>query len=239
MINFMNFKIISDTFNRKNQISNDYKVTCLINKLPLSWSAFAEDLRHKKGDIILIQAQKVIHIEDQHRENFKIKSEMKAKVNLVEDKPKYKFMNPKGKKFKKPNHFHSSPHTNSSFFKPFQSSSFKPKIFGQKFDGRFCYVCERTNHLASKCFNQKKELVKAQPRENRENGGHKVNMVKLNSNSFRLYSSLPIVNSITFFSDWWLDSGANIHIYTDSSCLNPTNDNMKKAWAWQMTPPER
>ena len=32
---------------------------------------------------------------------------MKAKVNLVEDKLKRKFMNPKGKKLKKPNHFHS------------------------------------------------------------------------------------------------------------------------------------
>ena len=35
--------------------------------------------------------------------------------------------------------------------------------------------------------------------------------------SFRLDSSLSIVNSITFSSDWWLDSGANIHICTDRS----------------------
>ena len=85
---------------------------------------------------------------------------MKAKVNLVKDKPKHKFMNPKGKKFKKPNHFHSSPNANSSF-KPSQSSSFKPKTFNQKTDGRFCYVCGRTNHMAPQCFNRKKEPVKA------------------------------------------------------------------------------
>ena len=64
-------------------------------------------------------------------------------------------------KFKKPNHFHSSPHANSSSFKPFQSSSFKPKTSGQKTDGRFCYICGRTNHMAPQCFNWKKEPIKA------------------------------------------------------------------------------
>ena len=48
-------------------------------------------------------------------------------MNLVEDKPKRKFMNPKGKKFKKPNRFHSSPPANFSSFKPSQSSSSNPK----------------------------------------------------------------------------------------------------------------
>ena len=123
---------------------------------------------------------------------------MKAKVNLVEDNSKRKFMNPKGKKFKKPNHFHSSPHTNSSSFKSSQFSFLKPKSSSQKTDGRFCHVCGRTNHMAPQCFNRKKEPVKAQPRGNGGNSGHKVNMVELNSNSFRLDSSLFIINSITF-----------------------------------------
>jgi len=135
----------------------------------------------------------------------------------VEDKPKRKFINPKSKKFKKPNHFHSSPHVNSSSFKPFQSSSFKPKTSGHKTDERFYYVHRRTNHLAPQCFNRRTESVKAQLRENEGNDGHKVNMVELNSNSFRLDSSLSIVNSITFSSNWWLDSEVNIHICTDRS----------------------
>ena len=126
-------------------------------------------------------------------------------------------MNPKGKKFKKPNHFRSSSYTNSSSFKHFQSSSFKLNISGQKTDERFYYICGRTNHLAPQCFNRKKEPVKVQPRGNGRNDGHKVNMVELNSNSFRLDSSLSIINSITFSSDWWLDSGANIHISTEHS----------------------
>ena len=43
-----------------NQFSDDYKVSCLIDKLSPSWSAFARYLRHKQGDITLIQALKVI-----------------------------------------------------------------------------------------------------------------------------------------------------------------------------------
>jgi len=106
-----------------NQFSDDYKVSCLIDKLPYSWSAFARELCHKQGNLTLIQALKAIHIEDYYRQNSKTKLDIKAKVNLVEGKPKHKFMNPKSKKFKKPNHFHSSLHANSYSFKPFQSSS--------------------------------------------------------------------------------------------------------------------
>jgi len=142
---------------------------------------------------------------------------MKAKVNLMKDKPKHKFMNPKGKKFKKPNHFHSSPHIDSSSFKPSQSSSFKFKTFSQEDWWKILLCLGRTNRLESQCFNWKNEPVKAQLRENGGNNKHKVNMVKLNSNSFGLDSSLSILNSITFSSDWWLDSGANIHIYIDHS----------------------
>ena len=55
-------------------------MSCLIDKLPPSWSAFAGDLRHKQGDLTIIQALKVIYIEDQHRQNSKLKYKLKAKV---------------------------------------------------------------------------------------------------------------------------------------------------------------
>ena len=80
---------------KENQFSDDYKFSCLIDKLSPSWWVFTEDLYHKQGDLTLIQALKMICIEDQHRQNSKIKSEIKAKVNLVEDKPKHKFVSPR------------------------------------------------------------------------------------------------------------------------------------------------
>jgi len=33
-------------------------VSCLIDKLPPCWSAFAGDLRHKQGDLTLVQVLK-------------------------------------------------------------------------------------------------------------------------------------------------------------------------------------
>ena len=123
---------------------------------------------------------------------------MKAKDNFVENKPKHKFMNPKGKKFKKPNHSFS--------FKLLNLSPLNQKTLARRpMEDSATSVGESiTWHI--KCFNRKKEPVKAQPRGNGRNGRHKVKMVELNTDSFRLDSSLPIVNSITFSSDWWLDS---------------------------------
>jgi len=161
---------------KRNQFSNDYKVSYLINKLFPSWSNFAGDLRHKQEDLTLIQAFKAIRIEDQHRLNSKTKNEMKAKMNLVEDKPKRKFKNPKRKKLTKP--YQS------------QSSHFKPKTFSHKSNGIFCYICGRTNHLAPECFYWKKESFKLAAKGNGGNFGHKVNMVEQIPINFRLVTSI-------------------------------------------------
>jgi len=100
-----------------NNFTDDFKVSCLIDKLPPSWSRFAGDLRHKQGNLTLIEALKAIRIEDQHRQNSKAKVKMKAKVNLVEDKPKQKNFKPKGKKFKRnpQSNYHHNPNSNQTY----------------------------------------------------------------------------------------------------------------------------
>jgi len=138
-------------------------------------------------------------------------------------------MNSKGKKFKKPIHFSS--------FKTFQSFFFKHKTFDQKIDKRFCYIWGRTNHLAPQYFNRKKKSVKALPRGNGGNNVHKVNMVELDSNSFRLNYSLSIINSITFSSNWWLDSEANIYICIDRTWFESYKKQHGGSVSRQMTPP--
>ncbi|XP_020247372.1 uncharacterized protein LOC109825063 isoform X2 [Asparagus officinalis] len=195
-----------------NTFSEEYKVSSLIDKLPPSWSDFAKDLRHLQGDLTLVQALKGIRIEDQHRQNSKPKNEMKAKVNLVEEKPK-NFRNPnhkpKGKNFKKKNLSHRpNQHPNLS-------RNHKP--FSQKSETKFCYVCGRTNHLSTQCYYRKKAPIKTHVGGKGEEASHRVNMVENNSDSFRLASSSYVVNCTTFSDDWWLDSGANIHISSDRS----------------------
>ena len=107
----MNFKIISDdTFKRK-KINSLTIIRCLASLInSLLGQALLETTVTSKVtlDLTLVQDLKMIRIEDQHRQNSKIKSEMKAKVKLVEDKSKHKFVTPKGKKSKKSNHSSSS-----------------------------------------------------------------------------------------------------------------------------------
>ena len=132
-------------------------------------------------------------------------------------------MNPKGKKFKNTQSFSFFSPCKLFFFQTFSIFLLQTQNFWPEDRWKILLYCGRMNHLAPQCFNRKKEPVKAQ---SRGKGEHEVNMEELNSNSFRLDSSLPIVNSITFFLDWWLDSEANIHICTDRSWLNP----IRKTW---------
>ena len=83
--------------------------------------------------------------------------------------------------------------------------------------------------MAPLYFNQKLEPVKAQLRENGGNGRHKVNMVELNSSSFRLYSSLSIINFITFFLDWWLTQEKIFTSVLIAPTLNPIRNNVEEA----------
>ena len=55
------------------------------------------------------------------------------------------------------------------------------------------------------------ETIKAQPRGSGGNGGHKVNMVEVKSNSFRLDSSLSNCRLYHFLLRL-VDSGVNIHV---------------------------
>ena len=64
-------------------LSEDFKVSCIIDKLPSSWSDFARSLRHKQGELLMIQVISALRIEENHRSSL---NAMKPyKVNLVEN----------------------------------------------------------------------------------------------------------------------------------------------------------
>lgn len=64
-------------------LQRDYKVTFLVDKLLSYWLNFAEGVNHKQNDQTLMWALKAIRIEDEHKQNFKTKFEMKIKVKMV------------------------------------------------------------------------------------------------------------------------------------------------------------
>ena len=67
-------------------LSEDFKVSCIIDKLPSSWSDFARSLRHKQGELSMIQVISALRIEENYR-SF-LNAITPSKVNLVENQSK-------------------------------------------------------------------------------------------------------------------------------------------------------
>ena len=69
------------------------------------------------------------------------------------------------------------------------------------------------NHVAQNCYNKKTEEYKP----NFKNQRDQVNMVLDGEPSIRCESKHSLVNLTYGNNDWWLDSGANVHV-----CFNHT-----------------
>ena len=82
-----------------------------------------------------------------------------------------------------------------------QTTTFKKKKKGA------CYVCASTEHFAAKCSNHK--------------GKNSTNMVISEPGVTSGYgNSLPRVLSIFCSPEWWVDTGANVHVCADTSLFS-------------------
>ncbi|KAK3025869.1 hypothetical protein RJ639_042298 [Escallonia herrerae] len=177
------------------KFSEDYKVSCLIDKLPPSWSDFAKGLRHKQGTLTLTQAFNSLRIEEKHRESIKHKEVTSNQANLVKNNitsntPHH--LRPRGNNFRNNNrrntqgnnNFHriNSRHNNFLVNRFPQNNNNQPanlpnhknaKDAKGKGKRRPCYVCRRTNHIARDCFYKRVEKYKP----NGRNQGDQVNML--------------------------------------------------------------
>ena len=233
---FYNFKMVNDkpigdqlhTFqdhvryleSKGSKFSEEFKVSNLIDKLPPSWSDFARELRHNQSSLTLNNAIVKVRIENEHRQNEKSKTEVSPKVNLTEEsknpnRHKSSFK-PKNRNFKNSgNKFHNK---GPSKYSQNQNQNSYKSNGGSKNNQKHCYVCGRTNHLAPQCFYKKTQPVQASNRF-KAAPKHQVNMIEgTPNNSFRLENSIPLINNTIYNSnDWWLDSGANIHVCNERS----------------------
>ncbi|KAG8363281.1 hypothetical protein BUALT_Bualt19G0005800 [Buddleja alternifolia] len=158
------------------KFSEDYKVSCLIDKLPPSWSNFARGLRHQQGSLTLSQVFKSLRVEEQHRINVKQEG-LKAKANLVEHKRNHNQnrFKPRGNRFKmnhknwKKDYRHNNNNNNRFKTLNYKDSKGKEKI------EKPCFVCGRTNHMAKDCFYKKTE--KFNSRFNTKPNNQEVNML--------------------------------------------------------------
>ena len=193
--------------------SEDFKVSSLIDKLPPSWDNFAKTLRHKQGELTLTQTINALRVEEKHRVSTNSQNERPPKVNLVENSNNnHNNFRPRGRNFKN-KRFNGRP--NNGQKQNYQNNNNKFKGLGR--ERMSCFVCGRTNHLAKDCYYKKTEPYKPKPKPNQRGPRAQVNVLVDGDNSaepsFRYNRSL--VNFTYQDKDWWLDSGANIHVCFD------------------------
>ncbi|KAI5353977.1 hypothetical protein L3X38_006871 [Prunus dulcis] len=200
------------------KFNEEFKVSCLIDKLPPSWLNFAKTLRHKQGVLTLTQVLNSLRIEEKHKSSNKPKEE-KTNVNLVESSNNRNRFQSRRKYFKRtnrnsqPNNNQINRNQNRHHNRPHNNSN------GNK--DQPCFVCGRTNHWAKECHYKKTEHYKPKPKWNKGKSGPKAQVNVLVDQDDQdepnlRYSFKPLVNvAYLSNSDWWLDSGANVHVCFD------------------------
>ncbi|KAH9722428.1 hypothetical protein KPL70_006731 [Citrus sinensis] len=171
----------------KVEISESFQVGAIIAKLPQSWNDYRKKLLHSKENITLEELQKHLVIEEETRSRESKDKHDYTKVNVVE-----------ASKF-------------SKNFKVKNDKKFK-KSSTQKFSGN-CFFCGKKGHRQSDCrFKKKKEEVNS----------HKANVIENKSEEICAMVSEMQIGMITETNmavtksyDWWLDSGATIHVCND------------------------
>ena len=83
------------------------------------------------------------------------------------------------------------------------------------------FVCGRTNHWAKDCYYKKTEAYKPKPKKYWKGSKDQVHMLEENEGPsepiVRYNSSSLSVNFTYENNEWWLDSGANVHVCSDRS----------------------
>ena len=100
-------------------------------------------------------------------------------------------------------------HAGKKNMKSSPTTQFKKKKMNK--DEVVCYVCSENGHFAKKCKNRKGK--KNQP-------GQKSANVTIGDPSGSRYGNLPSIFFICQSNDWWIDTGANIHVCTNISMFS-------------------
>ncbi|EEE68923.1 hypothetical protein OsJ_27787 [Oryza sativa Japonica Group] len=164
----------------------------IIAKLPPSWSDFATSLKHKRQEFSVPDLIGSLGVEEKARAKDVRgkKVEGGSSANMVQKK------NP-----------HAS-HNNKKVkpdVKPKAATNFKKKSKGKaKGD---CFVCGKSGHWAKDCPERKDRKS--------------ANMIISEDGGTSGYGKiLPTVLSVFHSPDWWVDTGANIHVCADFSLFS-------------------
>jgi hypothetical protein len=176
------------------ELPDKFVARCMIVKLPPSWREFATSLKHKRQEFDAAQLIGTLDVEDKAREYVKGKkvAEGGSSVHVVQKN------HPKPQKKKK-----------QQDVKPKNTTSFKKKKKKDKEKGN-CFTCGKPEHFARDCPD-----AKWKPNQKKS-----VNMVEADGGTSGYGNLFPTVLSVFNSPDWWVDTGANIHVCVDKSLFS-------------------
>jgi hypothetical protein len=166
----------------------------IIAKMPPTWMDFATSLKHKRKEFSIADLIDSLDVEEKARvKDTRGKGVVgTSSANVVQKNNSNKSHNKK-KKNKQENPTKTK-----------QATNFKKKNKGN------CFVCGDPSHFASECENHKWKGNKKS-----------ANMVIGETVGTSRYGNiLPIVLSVCHSSEWWIDTGANIHVCADISLFS-------------------
>ena len=106
---------------------------------------------------------------------------------------------------------HKPSYKNNGKFKAQQTTNFKTKNNNNNQEERTCFVCGLPGHLARKCPRCKGMKAPA------GQSSKSVNVTIGKNEDGTGYGNFPTVLSVSQSTNWWVDTGANVHVCADIS----------------------
>ena len=179
--------------NNECELPDKFVAGGIIAKLPPTWSSFATTLKHRRQVFSVTDLIATLGVEENARAkdtHGKKAHEEGSSANLVQKK-----------------NFHAAQRKkkNKPAVKP-KAATFKKK--GKEKENGLCFVCGASDHWAKECPDRKDKQKKS------------ANMVVSESGGSGYGNHLPTVFSVCLSPEWWVDTGANIHVCSDVSLFS-------------------
>nr|AAR87214.1 retrotransposon protein, putative, Ty1-copia sub-class [Oryza sativa Japonica Group] len=170
---------------------------CIIAKLPPSWRSFGTALKRKRQEYSVEGLIASLDVEEKAREKDAASKGDggQSSANVVhkaQNKSKGKYKAQQTTNFKKQKKNNNNPNQ----------------------DERTCFVCGQVGHLARKCPQRKG--MKAPAGQTFKSA----NVTIGNTGDGSGYGNLPTVFSVNQSTNWWVDTGANVHVCADISLFS-------------------